>query len=231
MTLYDEFIQTIKATQDKKVIIDNMLKGKKYTAVKIEKYIDKPNTLKIEIKGNIHTLPDFLPNEIYLPSLNSKYELPLISYHLKKHLEISLCQPYEINSFFIYIDIQKSLQNFKENKKPFHSHQVSFYNTPKQLKFHQNYYSICNYIKEVSSNSEKEQYAFVLNFDYVKTKFNLKIVPRTNFEDFEYLFFLEDKKLLKEHSNLFFHDKEKSTIIDIEKTMKKIDLFNKIKDF
>ena len=65
-------------------------------------------------------------------------------------------------------------------------------------------------MKETVTVPEKQKYAFVLNF--------------------EYLFFLEDKKLLQENSNLVFKS-QTAAPIDLEMTMEKINLFKSMKNF
>lgn len=226
LNLYGEFIKLIQSKQDKKVIIDNMLQGQKYISFTIHPDHDYPSVLTIRISTTIRTLPSFNSNEFYLPYIEEHQIIP----YLNKFLELSLCHSYEVSNYYIKIDITKTLENFKNNQLPFDTHSISFYNTPKKRKFLETYYDICNYMKETVKVPEKQKYAFVLNFDFKTTRFNLRIVDQFNFHNFEYLFFLEDKKLLQENSNLVFKS-QTAAPIDLEMTMEKINLFKSMKNF
>lgn len=232
MTLYEQFLKLIQSKQDKKVIIDNMLQGQKYVIFIVTPNPTYPDLLTIQKFTNVRTLPTFDYNEFYLPhlkGLENSVESRFISY-LNKYLELSLCQPYENSSYQIKINIPLALENFKNNQLPFDSHSISFYNTPKKQKIFQTYYDICNYMKETVEVPEKQKHAFVLNFDFQTSRFNLRIVDQFNFHNFEYLFFLEDEKLLQEKSNLCFNSKN-AALIDLEMTIQKIELFNSMKNF
>lgn len=225
--LYQQFLTVIASNQDKKSIIDNMLKGQKYAIFSIETN-DFYNSSELVVKliSTTRTLPKFQKNEIYLPYLDS-FDITL---YMDKYLELSLLQVKKISNHTAIVDLKNSLNNYFKNNKNFDSHQISFYNTPKKLNFSQNYYTICNYIKETIITPTNPKYAFVVNFDFKTSRYNLRIVEPENFKNFEYLFFIDDKNKLRESSNLMFNSKVAARI-DIEQSMIKIDLFNKIKDF
>ncbi len=225
--LYQQFLTAIESTQDKKSIIDNMLKGQKYAIFSIEPSdFYESSELVVKLKNTTRTLPQFEKNEIYLPYLDS-FDITL---YMDKFLELSLLEVKKLSNHTAIIDLNKSLKNYLNNKKSFDSHQISFYNTPKKLKFSQDYYKICNYIKQTIQTPINPKYAFVVNFDFKTNRYNLRIVNPDNFNNFEYLFFIDDKKTLREASNLMFNSKVAARI-DMEKSMSKIDLFEKIKDF
>lgn len=169
---------------------------------------------------------------MYLPTLSNNN----INNYVQNYKELSLCNIKNIKKNYITIDIQQTLINFKENTINFNSHELPFFETETEQKstFINNYYLICNYLKETLPTPKQKNYAFVINFDAYFYKFptySLKIVDPEDFKDFEFLFFLEDKKNIKKKSNLFFYNKGKSTTIDIKKSITKIDTFNAIKNF
>lgn len=230
--LYEELMTILKSTQDQKLIVDNMIKGKKYIAFQLQPLPDNPNLIKIQVLGMIRTFPEFAKNEIYLPYIY--YEFSAISIHdyIEKYLELSLCHIFACGLYdnSVIIDTTKSLIDFKKNKKSFNSHQIKLKQTEKQLNFNEKYYKIFNHLKEIIPIPDNKKYAFILNFDYKRSKLNLKFVSAENFDSQDYLFFIEDKKQLKELSRLFF-DSVKGYNIHIERTLSKIELFDVMKNF
>jgi len=227
---YQEFITFLKSTQDQKLIVDNMLKGKKYVAFQFQPLPDNKNLINVQAQEMIRTFPEFAKNEIYLPYIQDNYSGIAILDYIQKYLEFSLCHFYDIKYSSAIIDIQKILIDLKKNKKTFDSHKIKFLQTEKQLKFHENYYKLLNHLKEVIPIPDNKKYAFVLNFDYKRSKLNLKFVSAENFNSQDYLFFIENKKQLKELSRLFF-ESSRGYNINIERTLSKIELFDVMKNF
>ena len=228
--LYQELMTILKSTQDQKLIIDNMIKGKKYIAFQFQPLAENQNLIHVQAEEMIRTFPKFAKNEIYLPYIYDNYSGVAILDYIQKYLELSLCHFYDIKYSAATIDIPKSLIDFKKNKKTFDSHQIKLRQTAKQLNFHENYYKLLNHLKEVIPIPDNKKYAFILNFDYKRSKLNLKFVSAENFNSHDYLFFIEDKKKLKELSRLFF-ESSRGYNINIERTLSKIVLFDVMKNF
>lgn len=236
MTLYEEFLKTIQATQDKNIIIDNLLKGVQYIFFKIEPINNTINTdnnlLKISIGKRVSGyIPSFAYNKIYLP-----YHGLDMDYILSYYTEFLLCHINEITDRYIQIDITQSLNNFQKNNTPFNSHQVKLIEikNQKKLNFIQNYQSISEYLKETLIVPKKKNYAYILQFNYkylIDPFLELIPVEPENFECYDFLFFSEKEELIKENSNLIFKDSTNSMLIDIEKTIEKIEFFNSMKNF
>ncbi len=237
MTLYDQFIETIKATQNQKVIIENILNGQEYAVLKIKQ--DKnslsysPNVLKIICTSKIRSIPDFTNNDIFFPLLNSS----MLNDYIKHYTELSLLDITYKNNISIYIDISKSLNNFKNNTKKFDTHKkISPQNIKQEkLDFLNNYYTICNYLKEISNPDHQNKQAFIINFDSAFFKnpilYTQEIIQE-NFQDFDFLFFAENEESIYNDSGLIFSNKNsKKNIIDIPKTIEKIELYNSMKNF
>lgn len=238
MTLYDQFIQTIKSTQNQKVIIENILNGQKYAVLQITQ--DKnsagysPNALKITCTSKTINIPNFKNNDIFFPLLNS-YDL---DDYIKHYSELSLLDIiYRNNSYSIHINIYKTLNNFKNNIAKFDTHKKII---PKNIKneklnFLDNYYTICNHLKEISTPDHKNKQAFIINFDFEFFKNSILYtheVIQENFNDFEFLFFAENEESIYKDSGLIFSNKNsKKNIIDIPKTIEKIELFNSMRNF
>lgn len=229
MTLYNQFIQTIKAIQDKNLIVYNLLKGQKYSSFTVGKIDD--NSLYIKFNEVISVIPDFEEHHIFLPYLNDRN---MHSYS-NEYFEL-LCDIQEIDPNHIIINIEKSLQKIQKNKLNFQSNKtllpkISFSKTQNKLNFSNQYYIICNHIKEITKQNNNNQHAFIVNFNFRLSTFNLKFVEPKQFDNFEFLFFIDDKNIIKEYSNLVFQKQGKSTDIDIKKTILKIELFNSMKNF
>lgn len=238
MTLYDQFIQTIKATQNQKVIIENILNGQQYAILQITQ--DKnsaaysPNVLKITCTAKTKNIPNFTKNDIFFPILNS-YNL---DDYIKHYSELSLLDiTYKNNSYSIHINIYNSLNNFKNNIEKFNTHKKILQQDIKneKLNFLDNYYTICNYLKEISIPDHKNKHAFIINFDFSFFKEPILYtsdVQHENFPDFEFLFFAENEESIYKDSGLIFSNKNSNrNIIDIPKTIEKIQLFHSMKNF
>ena len=233
MTLYDQFIQTIKATQNQKVIIENILNGQEYAVLQLTQ--DKnslsysPNVLKITCTAKTKNIPNFMNNYIFFPLLNSS----TLNDYITHYPELSLLDITYKNNMSIYINISETLNNFKNNTKIFDTHKkISPENiTQERLDFINNYYTICNYLKEISNSDHKNKHAFIINFfrDYI---LYINEVIQENFQDFEFLFFAENEESIYKNSGLIFSNKSpKNNMIDIPKTIEKIELFNSMKNF
>lgn len=70
MTLYEQFLKTIQKTQDKNIIVDNILKGQIYSILKIKPDINNLHLLDIKLFGNTQKFPDFEKDELYFPALS-----------------------------------------------------------------------------------------------------------------------------------------------------------------
>lgn len=240
MTLYDEFIQTIKSTQNQKVIIENILNGQQYAVLQIKQ--DKnslsysPNVLKITCTFKITSIPDFTKNYIFFPLLNPSSSSTLNDY-IQHYTELSLLDITYANNNSIYIDISNTLNNFKNNTKIFDTHKKISPENIKQeiLDFINNYYTICNYLKEISNPDHKNKQAFIINFDSSFFKDSIlytQEVIQENFTDFDFLFFAENEENFCKDSGLIFsNENSKENIIDIPKTIEKIELYNSMKNF
>lgn len=238
MTLYDQFIETIKATQNQNAIIENILNGQQYAILELSQEKNvlsySPNVLKITCTVKTTNIPNFTKNDIFFPLLNSS----TLNDYIKHYTELSLLDiTYRYNSYSIYINISKSLNNFKNNTKKFDTHKKISPENIKQekLDFLNNYYTICNYLKEISNPDHKNKQAFIINFDSAFFKNPIlytQEVIQENFQDFDFLFFAENEESIYNDSGLIFSNKNsKKNIIDIPKTIEKIELYNSMKNF
>jgi len=237
MTLYDQFIETIKATQNQKVIIENILNGQEYAVLQLTQ--DKnslsysPNVLKIICTAKTKNIPNFMNNYIFFPLLNSS----TLNDYITHYPELSLLDITYKNNMSIYINISETLNNFKNNTKIFDTHKkISPENiTQERLDLINNYYTICNYLKEISNPDHKNKQPFIINFDSSFFKNPILYthdVIKENFQNFEFLFFAENEESIYKDSGLIFSNKNsKNNIIDIPKTIEKIELYNSMKNF
>ncbi len=249
MNLYQQFIEAIQSTQDKNIIFDNILKGIEYSIFEIKPIEDNldSNSLKIIYVKNIRNIEYFSLNYIYIPthSDNIHYiNLFLKNYNCHVNKINYKCHIHKINYYmdtYIDIDINKSLKRIQNNKKLLNIHNVELptIKTEKLLKFIQNYTLICEYLKE-NSTLTQPNYAYTLSFDYMGS-FNsiyfqppilkLVFVNPEDFKNYDYLFFIDKKELIKQNSGLFFADYDAALLININKTIEKIELFNSLKNF
>ncbi len=255
MTLYQQFIETIQATQDKNIIFDNILKGIEYSIFEIKPIEDNldSNSLKIIYVKNIRNIEYFSLNYIYIPTPSDN--IHYINLFLKNYN----CHVNKINDInyymdtYIDIDITKSLKRIQNNKKLLNIHNVELptIKTEKLSKFIQNYKLICEYLKE-NSTLTQPNYAYTLSFDYMGSFHSIYFKPPIlklvfvnpeYFKNYDHLFFIDKKELIKQNSGLFFADYDvallinifadydDALLININKTIEKIELFNSLKNF
>lgn len=233
---YLKLLETIKLTQDKELIINNLLNGKKYAVFTISPDLDETNTqynykvCNIKYSHRVRTIPDFNYNEIYLPYIHTNDYSNDNRKYAAKYKELFSCCIFEEQYDFIRIDTARSLHNLLKANLDSATHKFTFKHNPKKDFFFESYYKILNYIKETSHkynpqhNTEKRTY--ILNFDLKKKRFSLKEVEPNNFKDYDSLFLLENRNKIRDY--LIFNT---DGLIDIENTIHKIDLFNEMKYF
>lgn len=238
MNLYQQFIETIQATQNKNTIFDNILKGIEYSIFQIEPIEDNidSNSLQIIYLRNIRNIECFSLNYIYIPTSSSD-NLHSINLFLKNYK----CHVNKIGHYSFDIDITKSLKIIQNNKKLFNIHNVELptIKTEKLSKFIQNYTLICEYLKKHSTLTQSN-YAYIVSFDYMSSFdsiyfkppiLKLVFVNPEDFKGYDNLFFIDKKELIKQSSGLLFANYEDAILIDLNKTIEKIELFNSIKNF
>ncbi len=219
MTLYEQFLETIQSTQDKNLIVDNILNGQKYTTFKFFEF--SSSTIDVSPIENITNIPRFSQTEIYLPYVKN------INDYFKIYPELSIlsnCSP--IKNSFCRINSQKSLKNLLQHKHTFNSHQLKLSPSQKQLEYRNNYYLIHKYLKEHFPKSTNSNNYYIINTSLQNFKF--EIVEFENFKDFDFLLCSDDINLIKEKSALVFLNE---STIDMQKTIEKIKLFNDMKCF
>lgn len=219
MNLYEQFVEAIQSTQNKNLIVDNILKGQKYTTFQFFQI----SSYRIEISPieNINEIPKFYPTEIYLPYVKN------INDYFKTYPELyllSICSTVD-NSFF-EINFKESLKNLLQHKHTFNSHQLKLSPTKQQHEYRNNYYLIHKYLKENFPKSTNSNNYYIINTTLQNFKF--EIVEFKNFKDFDFLLCSDDINLIKEKSALVFFNE---STIDMQKTIEKIELFNSMKNF
>lgn len=218
MNLYEQFLETIQSTQDKNLIVDNILKGQIYTIFQF--FEVSSSIIDVSHIENITYIPRFSQTEIYLPYVKN------INDSFKIYPELSLlshCSP--IENSFRRIDIQESLKNILQHKHTFNSHQLKLAPSQKQLEYRNNYYLIHKYLKENFPKSKNSNYYYIINRKI--KNFEFEIVEFQKFKDFDCLLCSDDILLIKEKSALVFNE----STIDMQKTIEKIKLFNDMKCF
>lgn len=219
MTLYEQFLETIQSTQDKNLIVDNILKGQKYTTFHFFEF--SSSTIDVSPIENITNIPRFSPTAIYLPYVKN------INDYFKTYPELYLLSnssPIENSSCKIHI--KESLKNLLQHKHTFNSHQLKLSPSQKQLEYRNNYYLIHEYLKEHFPKSKNSNNYYIINTTYQNFKF--EIVEFQKFKDFDFLLCSDDVNLIKEKSALVFLNE---STIDMQKTIEKIKLFNDMKNF
>ncbi len=233
---YLKLLETIKLTQDKELIINNILNGKKYAVLTISPDFDNKinqfnyDTCIIKYSQMIRTIPDFNLNEIYLPYIcNNDYSNNLHKY-VAKYKELNSCCIFEESFHYIYIDTNRSLHNLLKLNLDTQTHKLPIKKTEQKDFFFDSYYKILNYIKETTETYKADNITdkrpYILNFDLKKKRFSFKQVDPNNFKDYDSLFLLENRNKIKDY--LIFNT---DGSIDIQNTIHKIDLFNKMQNF
>lgn len=233
---YLKLLETIKLTQDKELIINNLLNGKKYAVFTISPDLNETTTqynykvCTIKYSHRVRTTPDFNLNEIYLPYIyTNDYSNDLHKY-VAKYKELNSCCIFEESFHHIYIDTNRSLHNLLKANLDSQTHKLPIKKTDKKDFFSESYYKILNYIKETTElyhpDHITDKRPYILNFDLKKKRFSFKQVDPKNFKDYDSLFLLENRNKIKDY--LIFNT---DGSIDIQNTIHKIDLFYKLKNF
>ncbi len=238
---FNLFLEKIKLNQDYNKIIENLFNGKKYVEFQF-KYYDKyhSNALVVDVKlrRTFENLPNFSENCIYLPffrdydikSYFSKYE------ELKQLTILNISGNTDKN---ISIDLNKSLENMEKITTIFNSHNVKVVTDAKKQNLRKNYNLILNFLKEnIDNKNNTDNYVFI-NFDVKRNLLKLeKCKYTTILKDLNLIFCINKNiedineiKMLYPFNILEFKDKKDQLIVDIEKSIEKINLFKNMKNF
>lgn len=238
--IYEDFLKKMKSTQDYKKIVQNLLDGKKYIEFQFKFYNEvylsgnfkgeKSLILNVRLRNTVTNIKDFSLNSIYLPFIDSFK----IEDYINKYQELKVFKILKTSYNDIIIDLKETLNNFNTFEFDSISHNLKIKNNEIRNKFKEDYKIINDFIKD--NNTSKKENPFFLNFDFKRKILRLeKVNDITLFENLDVIFYLEnnidDLRNIHPFSVLHFKYKNSDIVIDIEKSLEKIQLFKNMSNF